>query len=163
MPIYHPALDPYHSAFRILQILSFDPEKDYDWRTLRILDFYAVFPQLITKIVLPKQHVTWRKVFSSFENPYWFSGDPSLVFNRMEPLQKTALDLLYAQGLADANKYSEQRVQVVLSELKKLKLPIPESSQTLKFLVTVLGSMPFHGIGGLKDRTRLLEYRYDAA
>jgi hypothetical protein len=165
MAIYHPALDSYHSAFRILQILRYEPAREYDWRALRILDFYAVFPNLIAHIRLPKKHIAWRKTFSNLNNPYWFSGEPELVFARMEPLQQTALDLLYAQGLIDPDKYKSEHVRVVVEELTKINLSSPSTltEELLKFLVTVLGHVPFHGIGGLKDRTGLLEFRYDVA
>src|SRR5438128_2267276 len=113
MLIYHPALDPYHSAFRMLQLLAYAPERVYDRRTLRILDFYAVFPQLVSTIRLPKEHAKWRKFFADHDNPYWFTGEPALVFAHMQPLQDTALDLLYAQGLIDPVKYEEGQVQLV--------------------------------------------------
>jgi hypothetical protein len=165
MLIYHPALDPYHSAFRMLQLLAYDPKRDYDRRAICVLDFYAVFPQLIQTIRLPKQHAKWRRRFSERENPYWFNGDRTLVFGQMRPLQETALDLLYAQGLLDNLKYSDGHVQIVLDDFRRIGLsePSPTTREVLDFLVTVLGSFPFHGIGGLKDRTGLLEYRYDTA
>jgi hypothetical protein len=165
MLIYHPALDPYHSAFRILHLLAYDPKRYYDRRAICVLDFYAVFPQLIPTVRLPNQHARWRRLFSGRENPYWFNGDRRLVFGQMRPLQETALDLLYAQGLIDNLQYSDGFVQIVLDEFRRVNLsePSPPAGEVLEFLVTVLGTFPFHGVGGLKDRTGLLEYRYDTA
>lgn len=162
MLIYHPALDPYHCVFRMLQVLAYAPERQYDKRVLRILDFYAVFPHLISNIRLPREHTKWKRHFSGLENPYWFSGEPTLVFAQMEPLQETAQNLLYAQGLADPSMYPDY-VKLVIEGFRRLTLPASKSMSgtLLEFLVTVLGKIPFHGYGGLKDRTRLLEYRYD--
>jgi hypothetical protein len=164
MAIYHPALDPYHSSFRILHILAYKPAREYDPKVIRILDFYAVFPHLISTIRLPNEYRSKKKQFLKLKNPYWFTGEPVLVFTRMEPLQQTALNLLYAQGLADPQKYTEGQIKIVVSEFQKMKIPQPSSMflEVLEFLVNGLGSLPFHGLGGLKARTGLLEYRYDA-
>lgn len=164
MLIYHPALDPYHCAFRLLQLLAYDPDRRYDARALRILDFYAVFPRQISAIRLPASCGKWKRRFSETENPYWFTGEPGLIFARMGPLQETALDLLYAQGLTDAAAHAEARVNLVKARFQKMTLPEAASQpkDLLEFLVTVLGALAFHGPGGLKDRTGLLEYRYDA-
>ena len=163
MLIYHPALDPYHSAFRMLHLLAHDPERQYDRRALRILDFYALFQQLIPTIRLQKPLLKWRRQFSGRDNPYWFSGEPALVFARMEPLQATALDLLYAQGLVDPAKYPDGQVQLLPDQFRRVSPPEPAlmSRDVLEFLVNHLGALPLHGPGGLKDRTHLLEYRYD--
>jgi hypothetical protein len=147
----------------MLHILAHNPERQYDPKVLRILDFYAIFPYLISTIRLPNESRSWKKHFLRFKNPYWFTGEPVLVFTRMEHLQQTALNLLYAQGFANPDKYPTGQVQIVLSEFKKIGVPSPTSAfqEVLDFLVNVLGQLPFQGRGGLKDRTGLLEYRYD--
>jgi hypothetical protein len=87
-----------------------------------------------------------------------------LVFTRMEPLQQTALNLLYAQGFANPEKYPSGQIQVVTDQFQKMNLQQPAtlSQDILEFLVNTLGRLTFQGPGGLKDRTGLLEYRYDA-
>ena len=164
MLIYHPALDPYHCTFRMLQVLGYAPERQYDKRALRILDFYAVFPHLISNIRLRREHMKWRKRFLGLDNPYWFGGEPALVFAQMEPLQETAQNLLYAQGLTDPSLYPGS-IKLVIDAFRRLTLPASTSmsGDLLEFLVTILGEFPFHGYGGLKDRTGLMEHRYDAA
>jgi hypothetical protein len=147
----------------MLQVLAYAPDRQYDKRALRILDFYAVFPHLIPDIRLPREEMKWRKRFAGLGNPYWFSGEPKLVFAQMEPLQETAQNLLYAQGLADPVLYPDQ-VKLVIEGFRRLALPASTSmsSTLVEFLVTVLGKIPFLGYRGLKDRTGLLEHRYDA-
>lgn len=163
MRIYHPALDPYHCTFRILQLLAFSPERRYEKRALRILDFYAVFPHLIPQIRFPRDRFKWKREFLGLGNPYWFSGEPRLVFMQMEPLQETALNLLFAQGLADPSLFPDY-VKLEIDSFRRLALPESRSmsSKLLSFLVTVLGAIPLQGEGGLKDRTGLMEHRYDA-
>lgn len=164
MLVYHPALDPYHSAFRMLHILAYASEREYDIAALRILDFYAVFPQLIATVRLPRGLRRAKTQLSAGKNPYWFTGDPVQIFTRMEPLQQTALNILYAQRLLDAKEYQNGRIRISLDQFKQLSLPpsLTVTRETLDFLVNVLGKLSFQGSGGLKDRTGLLEYRYDA-
>lgn len=161
--MYHPALDPYHSAFRMLSILASEPEMQYDRPALRIIDFYLIFPELISEITLPKSLSKLKRDVSHPRNPYWFSGEAPLVFARMLPLQDIALDLLYAHGLLEAAKYSQGKIQVAIERFRQLALP--ENSHALKerisALTTLLGKLPVNGIGGLKERTHLMEHRYD--
>jgi|CZKS01.1.fsa_nt_gi hypothetical protein len=162
--MYHPALDPYHSAFRMLVLLAFDPTRQYDRVALQILDFYAIFPELVPTITFPKEHLKWKRQFSQLTNPYWFSGEQGLVFSRMQTLQDKALDLLYAQGLLDRENYANGKIQLNMEQFKGLDLPesaLLQNKPLMQFLVTVLGRLPLHGVGGMKDRTHLLEYRYD--
>lgn len=161
--MYHPALDPYHSAFRMLNLLAYAPGRLYERPALRILDFYAVFPELIPGITLPRHLSKWKRTFSNLHNPYWYGGQRTLVFARMQHLQETALNLLYAQGLVDPEKFTKGYVQVKVDNFRRLDLPkfAAQSGDLLQFLVTELGTLPLHGIGGLKERTHLLEYRYD--
>jgi hypothetical protein len=162
--LYHPALDPYHSAFRVLALLAYSPGRRYDREALSILDFYSVFPELIPTITFPREHMKWKRQFANLANPYWFSGEQALVFSRMRSLQERALDLLYAQGLLDREKYAQGQIQLDIEQFNKLGLPestFRYNNDLLEFLVAVLGQFPVRGVGGLKDRTHLLEYRYD--
>jgi hypothetical protein len=162
---YHPALDPYHAALRILQILDYH-ETEYELDALRILDFFLVFPEEIGSIRLPKHAQSWRAQFSSPANPYWFEGDRLLAFAQMKIIQNTALSLLSAKGLIDPNSLRRGRVKLVPDKIPPqlealLSDKNAESASLVTFLVSVLGELPVRGRDGLKDRSKLMEFRYD--
>lgn len=164
---YHPALDAYHSAFRMLRLLSHDPSQSYEVDRLRILDFYLAFPQLIGQIKLPKESLWARKEFRTFENPYTFSGSPRMVFMRMAPLQNAAIRLLLSAGVLDPDGYRDGVLRVTEIDLpgeltsRILELDA-EQEQLLSFLTDDLAGISLLGPKGLKDRTGLLEWRYDS-
>ncbi len=167
MLTYHPALDAYHCAFRILRLLAVQPGRSYPRELLRILDFYFLFPHLVSTIRLPQAEKKWKHEFDDQANIYWYYGETKSVFNTIEPLQDYALDLLFAKNLIDNSKYLENNV-ILLPEtlqtdmLRQAHVANEKDSKLVQFLVDVLGAMTFFGKDGLKARSGLLEYRYDA-
>ena len=166
MLFYHPAFDGYHAAFRMLQMLSASKKQQYERETLRILDFYLVFPQLIADVRLPKALQGQKRAFSGLINKYHFSGSPRTVFMQMAPLHDMALRLLVSKRLVELDKLLNG---VVL----RSDIPLPKQldaairnkaggrTELLTFIVNEVGSIPLHGEDGLKARTSLMDYRYD--
>jgi hypothetical protein len=165
MLAYHPALDPYHATLRFLQILNYG-DAEYELDALRILDFFLVFPEEIQLIRLPRELQHWKTQLKGVNNPYWFDGDRLLTFAQMKLIQNTALSLLSAKGLIDAKKLQNGRVK-----LQPERLPTPlagllaeknaATASLMTFLVSILGTLPVRGHDGLKDRSKLMEFRYD--
>jgi hypothetical protein len=163
---YHPALDPYHGALRILQLLVLH-EGEYELDALRILDFFHVFPEDIRSIRLPRDATSWRAQISAALNPYWFEGDRLLTFAQMKEIQNSALSLLSAKGLLDPERLRKGRAKLVPERVPErlddlLRQKNTASAPLVTFLVTVLGEIPVRGRDGLKDRTKLMEFRYDS-
>ena len=166
MLAYHPALDPYHAAFRMLRILSLSPTLTYETDRLRILDFYLAFPSLIDSIRVPPTLRSRRKRVTPPDNKYKFNGEPSFVFTQMRTLQEMALQLLASSGLVDRNTFQHGRVRVDLTKLSNDLQRSIEGRNALEaelvaFLVSDLAAIPLTGKDGLKHRTLLMEYRYD--
>lgn len=166
MLAYHPALDPYHAALRVLQLLAYH-EGEYELDALRILDFFLVFPEEIGSIRLPRPAQSWRTRLRTPANPYWFEGDRLLAFAQMKAIQNTALSLLSAKGLIDPEKLRRGRVSLFPERVPEQILTLlrdknAESATLLTFLVGVLGQLPVRGRDGLKDRSKLMEFRYDS-
>lgn len=160
--IYHPALDPHHAAYRILSVLRFAPESSYERDAIRILDFYATFPELIYQIRIPRNQTSWRAKFPRAKNHYWFTGDPRDVFRRMQPIQEAALQVLDVAGFIDSAEFAVDRVRLSgLGIGGDLAPSTTLSDDLLAFLTGILGTVRLSGVGGLKHRTQLLEYRYD--
>lgn len=166
MLAYHPALDPYHTALRLLRLVYFNPKR-YEVDTLKMLDFFLVFPEEVANVRLPQGQTSWKKRVVESQNPYWFSGDRLLTFTQMRIIQETAFILLASRGMIQHQLYLDGYVSLELDnipdELRELIHAKNTQEQTLMtFLTTVLGELPLRGKDGLKDRTKLLEFRYDA-
>ena len=164
---YHPALDPYHGAFRTLRILVAKPDQSYYRDQLRILDFYLLFPALVGAMRMPKGALKYKRAFQQRANRFWFTGDAKLVFKKMGPIQYQAFDLLFAAGLVDPQDYRQGRVTLT-PEAKNTTLVMRaadanvDDQQLVSFLTSELGELSFTGRDGLKARTSFLEFRYDS-
>lgn len=161
---YHPALDPYHTSFRILQILDV-AGRSLDREAVRILDFFLVFPEAIEAIQLPREHVMWRSRLRRQPNQYWFTGDRTMVFDQMRPVQESSIALLGAAGWTRVTGVAENEIELVHPPeglLGRVREASTSNSEVLEFLATVLAPLDVTGADGLKRRSGLLEYRYDA-
>ncbi|WP_315800074.1 ABC-three component system middle component 5 [Bradyrhizobium sp. SZCCHNS3002] len=167
---YEPAFDSFHAAFRALRlrtILSVDKPLHRDH--FRILDYYQLFPHRIDGIRLKPEHRRYKRLGPIYESkkPYGEQPDDRLVFDRMEPLQVTALDALAVRAYIDTEAWS--RGEVIPTEKQppdELDRRVREANANdadLEEFLGILGSeYDLSGPNGLKARTGLLEYRQDA-
>jgi hypothetical protein len=167
MLVYHPAFDIYNCVFRILQIMNLMKDDEIEVDRLRIWDFYLTFPNEARKISFPNDLAELRKVFKSkSENPYEDLMDSKRIIERMEPYQTSALRCLASYGLIDGISLSK-------SVVKRTEKPIPgdllakiadlniEKSNIIK-LILGFRELPLYGKVGLKFRTGLIDFKYDA-
>lgn len=166
MLMYHPALDPYHAAFRTLQLLSVEPSREFHRDQLRILDFYLLFPVAIEQIRLPVAARSFRRRFVAASNRYWLSGEPKQVFERIEHVRRVGLTLLLSNRLLDADAFPQARIRLSASGVASVAVQRAQEANTrdgalVQFLVRTLGDLSPFGPGGLKARTGLLDHRYD--
>ena len=165
---YHPALDPYHAAFRAMQLLVAREQRAYHLSQFRILDFYLLFPSLVEKIHFPRESQSYKRAFSDRSNRYWVSGEPKIIFMKIGSIQQQGLNLLVGKELLDVDAFKMDRIQL---SARAADSPIMSAAVTanqrdlplLEFLVDVLGTITPFGPNGLKDRSRLMEFRYDAS
>jgi hypothetical protein len=163
MLAYHPALDPYHASFRILRLLAASPYRIEPDR-LRLLDFYLLFPHLLKKISLPLSLVRRRNRVARPENRYRFAGQPQLVFRTITPVQDAALALLATSSWTrvENDGLALSVVDVPGSLLSIMRAKNDDEPDLIGFLVGDLNTVPLRGRDGLKHRSGLMEYRYDA-
>ncbi len=167
MLVYHSAFDMYHSVFRMIQLLS-NLKQDYvELERLRIWDYYLAFPNEMSKIRYEKDSKDIKNLFPDKYNPYEVVLDGKIIFEKMRPYQMTAIKTLASHGLIDKNFLSENRVTKIknidLVETLKEFEPLSERElNIIKIMTSYFCNMPLYGDNGLKDRTNLLEYRYDA-
>jgi hypothetical protein len=167
---YQPALDPFHSIFRTLRLLPTVRKVGALHRDhLRILDFYLLFPFRISKARLIPKHRRFRRLAAEYEavKPYSEQPDDILIFARMEPIQHAALETLAEKGILDVEQWRVGLVSAtekpVPKELEqRVELANLNEPELLDLVLTLATEYDFLGQNGLKDRTGLMEYRYDA-
>lgn len=169
MLIYHPAFDAYHCAFRAVTIAKSIPKMELE--KLRIIDFYLCFPSELSKIQLPRDHPKIRKLARAIENEYHGPVNAARTFTNMKPIQIAAVRMLAASGVFDPHALDTGVVSVTLTQVPDTLAALVDvdvSRDTLdgalrKYILNDLSRIPLTGTGGLKQRTGLMEYRYDAA
>ena len=166
MLLYHPLYDAYNCVFRMLQLLEAHPSRVYQIDQLRIMDFYMVFPSLINQIRFPRSGLKYKKQFKAVTS-YEDKSSPKVLLLRAEPYQMLAFKYLQGLGLVDEKSMENGIVKRTSKALPEdLENTITNKAIAMKeridFLVEVLAELELSGENGLKARTDLMEYRYDA-
>lgn len=167
---FQAALDPYHAVFRLFRLLPILEQCGaVEINKVRILDFYLAFPFRVGGMKFKQGHGRYRKVAQEFATaaPYGGQPDDKLLFDRMEPMQRAAIQTLVAQGFIDGSELEGGLIKATLKPAPEvLKARAGEQNKNEEFLMELLGVLcsdyPLYGENGLKDRTQLMEYRYDA-
>lgn len=164
--VYHPAFDPYNAALRLLRLLT-AATQPLDRTSLRILDFYVLFPEELGQARLSTSlRSKVRRLNSEPRFPYDRLPAQQPLFARMEPSFDAALQTLIAKGLvirSDGEMYELLAENVPVTLLDIARHRNAAESDLIEVLIEVGTSFPSLGANGLKDRTGLAEYRYDAA
>jgi len=166
MLIYHPAFDIYNCVFRLLQLLSHMNQDEVEIDRLRIWDFYLTFPNEARNISFPLALSELKGVFKKKEpNPYEDLIDAKRIMERMNSFQLSALKCIASYGLIDSKLLSKNIVRRTSKEIPKElaskfnNLTI-EKANIIKLIVG-FWELPLYGKFGLKDRTGLIEFKYD--
>lgn len=166
MIVYHPAYDINHCAFRFILILNDVENKQLVFEALEIIDFFFVFPHLISEIKIPRNKILNKNTLSELPKPYEnLNSTKRLMFN-LKNLHKEVIYSLIAKGIIDKDLYLNRLISLdfdKVPEIIKEEIYNCEERKTLwyKFLIDILSKYPVDGIDGLKHRTNLMEYRYD--
>jgi hypothetical protein len=167
---FQPAFDPFHATFRIMRLLMVIGKNSIHHDQMRILDFYLVFPYRIDEIRLTPGHSRFRALSRQYADtkPYGEQPDREVLFGRMEPMQDAAFETLASNGFISSSDLRDSLIQ-------KTDKPFPEKlgerllaankaqSSLMEFLELIAFTYPLSGPNGVKARTGLMEYRYDAA
>ncbi len=166
MSIYHPAYDFNHCAFRFINLLSDIKEKEINWETMQILDFYYVFPHLLVDIRLPRNSIATKQMLKKIPEPYESLPNSRRLMFGLKALHNEAARALVSKGIIDKDSYLRNVIRLYAERVpENLNKQIAENenrkTQWYQLLVQVLAKCPINGKNGLKDRTQLLEFRYD--
>ncbi|HDG1715311.1 TPA: hypothetical protein PFE75_000298 [Vibrio cholerae] len=166
MIIYHPRNDLYHCMFRFISIASMQDLEDFDSVRLRIYDLFYLFPHLVKDIEFPRTKgiAELKRSFGSINQPYEALPDKKRLFSEMGDYHIQALQILKAKGI-----FEEENGNLRISEgfyspsiQKLINDNSNESTELFCKLFQTLNAIEVVGESGLKKRTGLMEYRYDA-
>ncbi|KIZ47324.1 MULTISPECIES: ABC-three component system middle component 5 [Rhodopseudomonas] len=166
---FEPALDPFHAIFRFLRLRDvFECIGPVPRDLARMLDFYLLFPFRIEGIRLKPQDRKYKSLSKAYaaSKPYGEQPEDRILFSRMEPMQIAALDTLADQNFIARERWSMGEVMTMVKEpplrIAERISDVNQADSNLINFLSVLGSTyTLLGKDGLKDRTGLLEYRYD--
>lgn len=166
MLVYHPVGDPYHCAFRLLSVLLELASPKIEWEKLRILDFYMLFPHLLKEVRVPDELKGAKAQLKEIAPPYETLPSPKRLMFELSKIQDNAVKSLVAKGIIDRGAFVEEMVLLnafVVPQKLRDHITNHEQRNTFwyKFLVSDFLAIPLLGIKGLKERTGLMEYRYD--
>lgn len=166
MLIYHPAFDIYNCVFRMLQLLTHMKQEEVELDRLRIWDFYLTFPNEARNISYPNTLSELKGIFKrKTPNPYEDLIDPKRIIERMKSFQLSALKCIASYGLIDSKLLAKNIVRRTDKEIpKELAEKFSELSiEKANIIKLVVGfwELPLYGKFGLKDRTGLIEFKYD--
>lgn len=164
MLIYHPAYDAYGCMFRILAITDVVDSVEVD--ALRLLDFVLCFPSVFSDFRLPASDQNLRKVVKDLENPYRSVLNKRGAYFGLKEIQEGAIHCLAAAGFLARDELERGRVVRTSASLPfELAKRVDDFRKAESIFFTKLLEpmlrMPLNGDGGLKDRSGLMEYRYD--
>jgi hypothetical protein len=167
---FQPAFDPFHAVYRALRLFPIIRQRGFLHRDqVRILDYYMLFPHRLSEIRLIRKHRRFKDLAARYEagKPYGEQPDDRTLFERMEPMQIAALQTLAKQGLMNSDELAVGLVKLtdspIPSELgERISAANREDAGLIEFLCALATDLPLSGPHGLKARTGLLEYRYDA-
>jgi hypothetical protein len=166
MLIYHPRNDTYNCVLRVLSILKNLDAQSIEFIRLRAIDFYYVFPHLISDISFPKgnQYSFLKKQAKTLPNPYEKLPDNKRLFSELGDFQIQALHILKAKNvLTEEDGHIFRSVNFENSSIQNLFINNSYVSEEFyKNVVKFLNGIELYGDSGLKKRTGLLEYRYDS-
>lgn len=165
---YQPIFDPFHAVFRLMRLSAALEQNTIPFHTVRIADFFLCFPHFLNEIRMPTSLRSSKKIARGFsdQRPYMDIPDKILIFERMRLFHDAA-----AQTLAVRNYIDQQNLKV--NKFKRTSAPFPtaikdrinEINGRERLLISILSDLmkiDLEGRDGLKHRTGLGEYRYDA-
>lgn len=167
MLLYNKAYDQNHTFFRLCTVLINHKDSEIEEERLRIFDFLLAFPVHIASMSLPSEDAAKKAPFKSLKNPY-NAFEPMILFQAMAPIQRAVIGSLVSLGVLQRDEGGHARLSVnkelipaVIEEL----LSKEESSldkEAIKFVTEYLAGFKLTGPSGLKARSKLMGYKYDA-
>lgn len=172
MIIYNQAFDLYHTIYRILLLLNkIEENSSIEVERVRIWDFFLLFPYKISDIRLTREDNDLRELkkrfFKKSKNPYDILLEERKIFEKLKPYQLSAINCIASYGIIDKLTLLENRIVILNKSIlidfisKFPDIPVKEKN-AIAFLTSPHLHFSLYGTNGLKNRTNLMESKYDA-
>jgi hypothetical protein len=139
-----------------------------DWDVFRMIDYYVLFPHLLKKIEpFPSALLPYKKILKELPEAYEVIQNDKRIFFELEAIQNTSIQNLMAKDLVCPEKFKDRIVarsdRGIPDKIREvIKTDDMASQEWFRFVVNELPLIDFDGKKGLKARSQLMEYRYDA-
>jgi len=166
MLTYHPIHDPSHCIFRMLCLLEDIKKSEILWDQIKILDFYVLFPHLIWQISFPQELRDYKNELKKIKPPYENLTSPSRLMFELNVIQEQSVKAMIAKGLIENDTFASGKIRLrkelvptgIKNSIQKASF---RNENWYEFLTRFLTTLQVKGKNGLKDRTGLMEYKYD--
>jgi hypothetical protein len=166
---YNEAFDPYHTAFRFVRLhVACGISIPIPFDKFRIMDYFLLFPFRLQNMRLLQEDRAWRGISRAYvkRTPYGELPDDNSIFSKMEPFQRAAASGLARSGLISSEAWAQEEVAFTRNDIPQALYQRCEDlnngmSDMMDVLCRIMRHYPLNGRHGLKDRTGLLEFRYD--
>lgn len=172
MIVYTQAFDLYHTIFRMLHFLNkFENETVIEIERIRIWDFYLLFPSKIHEIRLKQGESDIRKIRKEFikdsNNPYERITENRKIFEKIKPYQLAALNCIASYEIIDKSYLNQQRILIINKAIldkfvKNFEELTAKERNVVALMTSHFSQVSLFGNDGLKNRTNLIESKYDA-
>lgn len=165
MLVYHPAFDVYHGLFRALLLLESTPGKSMPTDTLRIIDLYFVFPYLLAELDFPRGAGAKGRKLAGTRSRFNTLPSPRVFLGQVKGLHMLIAAALAGRSLVSADALEDGIVARTATSIPEglLGQATAEDIELAQYLGTNIATVPLLGKRGLKDRSGLMEFRYDPA
>lgn len=161
MILYQPIFDPYHCSYRFLLLLNNLNKTEIEIDRLKIYDFILLYPSFLHKMKLPQAYIHIRR--SIKVNEYNNIKSEKNVFAQLNKMHNISLNELASTSIIDSERLKKGYV-------KRTELPLPDfilksftdqTGEKMKILDYIKNELDNIPIKNLKERSGLIEYRYD--
>ena len=168
---YTPAYDPYHTAFRILVLLTSADGQTLTYKGARAADFFLCFPWALDRVRAPTNVEGFRRdrngiVRNNPKSTYDHFPNARTVFERMEMIQATAVSALAGSKMIDPDVLKVGKLALLQNAVPdKLQSSVYEfrekKSDLVNFLAISFPKIDDLGKDGIFARSGLGEFSYD--
>lgn len=158
MLIYHPAYDSYHCITRILKLLTNLRLEEYRIDRIRIYDYYILFTNDIYKLTLPHDFSDYKNIVKT--NKYNRIDDSKYVFNQLSAVQTIAFRAIASFGFIDKDLFDKGVIKLSDIEIPKDLVPNVKDYE-IKYFSLINNYFETISLRELKERTKIMEYRYE--
>lgn len=161
MVVYHPAFDSFHCITRLSKILKLLPSKKRHLDRIRIYDYYFLFINDLENISIPVEFSEYRQYKKIISNSKYNKViSPKLSFFQLEKIQDLAIQTLASYGFINKELLCESIILNTALEIPPI-LVEKITEEEKKYLELVSNVFEKMSLRQLKERTKLMEYRYE--